>query len=74
MSRAEIIEKTIIALNSLPENKGEEVVNFADFLVKKNDEQQLQKGIHYMIENSEAFSFLKEEEDIYTLDDLKEKF
>ena len=58
----------------MPENKGEEVVNFADFLVKKNDEQQLQKGIHYMIENSEAFSFLKEEEDIYTLDDLKEKF
>ena len=49
MSRAEIIEKTIIALNSLPENKGEEVVNFADFLVKKNDEQQLQKGIHYMM-------------------------
>jgi len=74
MSRAEIIEKTIIALNKLPETKGEEVADFADFMVKKTEEQNLQTDIHHLIENSDAFAFLKDEEDLYTLDDLKEKF
>ncbi len=74
MSKAEIIEKTIIALSKLPENKGEEVADFADFMVKKTEEQQLQAGMHNLIENSDAFAFLKDEEDIYTLEDLKEKY
>lgn len=73
MSRTEIIEKTIIALNKLPENKGEEVANFADFMVKKMDWHDLQAGIHHLMETSAAFAFLNDEEDLYTLDDLKEK-
>ena len=74
MSRAEIIEKTLQALSKLPETKGEEVADFADFMVKKTEEQNLQAGIQHLIENSDAFAFLKDEEDLYTLDDLKEKF
>ncbi len=74
MSRAEIIEKTISALNKLSETKGEEVADFADFMVKKTEEQQLQNGIHSIIQNSDAFAFLNDEEDLYTLDDLKEKY
>ena len=74
MSRAEIIEKTVNALNKLPESKGEEVADFADFMVKKTEDQNLQTGIHHMVETSAAFAFLKEEEDLYTLDDLKEKY
>ena len=74
MSRAEIIEKTINALNKLPESKGEEVADFADFMLKKTEEENLQSGIHYSIEHSDTFSFLNEEEELYTLDDLKEKF
>jgi len=74
MSRAEIIEKTINALNKLPESKGEEVADFADFMVKKSEEQQLQNGIHHLVQNSASFAFLNDEEDLYTLDDLKEKY
>lgn len=74
MSRAEIIEKTLNALNKLPENKGEEVADFADFMVKKTEEQQLQTGIQTMIAGSDAFAFLKDEDDLYTLDDLKERY
>ena len=74
MSRAEIIEKTVNALNRLPESRGEEVADFADFMVKKTDEQQLQSGIQQIIQTSDAFAFLKDEEDLYTLDDLKEKY
>ena len=74
MSRAEIIEKTLNALNKLPLTKGEEVADFADFMLKKTEEQNLQAGILHLIEHSDAFAFLKDEEDLYTLDDLKEKF
>ena len=74
MSRAEIIEKTLNALNKLPESKGEEVADFADFMVKKTEEQRLQAGIQQIIGQSHAFAFLKDEEDLYTLDDLKEKY
>ena len=35
MSRTEIIEKTILTLNRLPESAGEEVADFADFMLKK---------------------------------------
>ena len=74
MSKAEIIEKTVNALNKLPESKGEEVADFADFMVKRSEEEQLQAGIQRLIEKSGAFAFLKDEEDLYTLDDLKEKY
>ena len=74
MSKEEIIEKTLNALKRLPEDKGEEVADFADFMLKKIEEQDLQKGIESLIENSESFAFLKDEEDLYTLDDLKEKY
>ena len=74
MSRAEIIEKTINALKKLPEIKGEEVADFADFMLKKTEEENLLIGIQYSLENSSAFSFLNDEEELYTVDDLKEKY
>ncbi len=61
-------------LVGLPESAGEEVADFADFLVKKTEEEQLQKGIQRLIDNSDAFAFLHDEEDLYTPDDLIEKY
>ena len=72
MSREEIIAKTLTALKKLPENKGEEVADFADFMVARIEENDLQKGIETIIVNSDNFAFSNEEEDLYTLDDLKE--
>jgi hypothetical protein len=74
MSKAEIIEKTVEVLKKLPEAKGEEVADFADFILKKMEDQHLQESLHQIIQTSDAFSFLNEEEEIYTLNDLKEKF
>jgi hypothetical protein len=74
MSREEIIEKTVTALKRMPESKGEEVADFAEFILKRSEEKDVQKGIEYLIENSDSFAFLNEEEEIYTLDDLKEKY
>ena len=69
MSRNEIIEKAIAALNKLPEDRAEEVADFIDFLLSKYEAQQLQKGIHSLTSDSETFQFLKEDEELYTVDD-----
>jgi hypothetical protein len=74
MSRTEIIEKTLAALNILPESKGEEVADFAHFILKKFEEQTLVAGMQHLVEQSDAFAFLKDEEELYTLDDCKEKY
>jgi hypothetical protein len=42
--------------------------------IKNNDEQLLQKEIEMMVEQSQAFQFLRDEEDIYKVNDIKEKF
>ena len=73
MTREIIIEKTIKVINQLPENKAEETSNFADYLFRKFEDEDLKNGITKIISSNESFSFLKEEEDIYSISDLKIK-
>ena len=74
MSREEIIEKTIRVLNMLPEDKGAEVADFADFILHKIEENDLQKGIEHISASSGSFDFLNDEEELYTVEDIKEKY
>ena len=74
MTKEAIIQKTIQALQVLPQDKAEEVSDFAEFLLKKFEELTLQQGIQNLQSQSETFSFLIEEEDIYSPADIKEKF
>jgi hypothetical protein len=74
MTRQAIIERTLRAINQLPEEKAEEISDFAEFMIKQYEEQQLSKGIQQLTANSQAFDFLNEEDDLYTEDDLKEKY
>ena len=74
MTRQAIIERTIKAINQLPQDKAEEISDFAEFMMKQYEEQQLTKGIGQMATNSKAFDFLNKEEDLYTEDDLKEVY
>ena len=45
-----------------------------EFLIKKYEEQMMVAGIMQLSSESKVFNFLAEEEDIYSLADLKEKF
>jgi hypothetical protein len=63
MSRDAMIEKAMKTLSMLPEDKLEEVVDFADYILKKYEEQYLQKGIEKMVSESDAFQFLAEEDE-----------
>ena len=74
MNRKSIIEKTIEAINKLPENKAEEISVFADFLIKRYEEEQLTSGIQQLTTESDTFQFLAEDEEIYSTKDLKVKY
>jgi uncharacterized membrane-anchored protein YjiN (DUF445 family) len=74
MTRQAIIERTLKAINQLPEEKAEEISDFAEFMMKQYEEQQLTKGIQQLTTTSQAFDFLNGEEDLYTEEDLKEKY
>ena len=74
MNRDTLIKQTLKNLSKLPQDKVREISDFADFIMKKHEEETLQKGIEKLVSHSKSFDFLNEEEDLYSLDDLKEKY
>ena len=72
MKRQLIIERTLKAINQLPEDKAQEISDFADFVFKRYEEHELTNGIQKMASESQAFDFLSSEEEIYSVADLKE--
>lgn len=74
MTRQAIIERTIKAINQLPEDKAEEISDFADFVIKKFEDNRITESIQQAASNSQVFDFLNNEEDIYSSNDLKVKY
>jgi hypothetical protein len=74
MTKEAIINQTIKAVNSLPQEKANEISDFADFVLMKYEEQQLTNNIQKIVSKSEALNFLNQEEEIYSSNDLKEKY
>ena len=74
MTHQAIIARTGEAIKELPAEKAEEIAEFAAFLQKRFEEQQLTRGIQQLTAESAAFDFLKAEEDLYSTDDLVEKY
>ncbi|MEQ6168670.1 hypothetical protein AAOE16_15850 [Ekhidna sp. MALMAid0563] len=74
MSRKELIEETLKSLHKLSDTEVEEVKRFVELLRSKIEDQELSEGIMNLSSKSEAFDFLKEEEDLYSEEDLIEKY
>lgn len=74
MTRQLLIQKTIDNLSKLPEQKLKEVSDFTEFLLSKVDDSLIAEGIQQLAVNSKSLRFLEDEEDLYTADDLKEKY
>jgi hypothetical protein len=74
MTRETLIQRTLTVLAKLPQDKAIEIADFADYILKKYDDSLLQKGIEKIVSDSKTFDFLKNEETIYTLADLKERY
>ncbi len=69
----QIMQQTITTLAKLPLEKMLEVADFAEFILKKHEEEILQKGINQLVSDSQTFAFLNDEEDLYSIEDLKVK-
>lgn len=73
MTMKAIIERTVQVLNQLPHEKAIEVSDFAEFIIKKHEEELLTNSLQKMVSESKTFAFLDEEADLYSLSDLKLK-
>ncbi len=70
MTRQIIIERTLNAINHLPDEKAEEISDFADFVFKRYEEESLSKGIQKITAEGKSFEFLAEEKEIYSVSDF----
>jgi hypothetical protein len=74
MTRKKLIEKTIENISRLPDQKVKEIKDFSEFLLSKLDEKIISEGIQELALKSNSYSFLEEEENVYTVEDLKERY
>jgi hypothetical protein len=74
MTRETLIKKTIDNLTRLPDQKLKEVSDFAEFLLNRIENQIMTEGIQKLVSDSKTFKFLENEEDLYSVDDLKERY
>ncbi|MEI6947784.1 hypothetical protein V9K67_11370 [Paraflavisolibacter sp. H34] len=72
MTRDAIIQKTVQTMQMLPKEKAQEIFEFANFLMKKYENQILQKGIEVLTSDEQAFSMLNNEEDFFAPVEEKE--
>ena len=75
MKRTELVKQTIRKMNQLPDDKLNEVADFTEFLLNRIEENDLQNGIQKLASKSKSYNFLKhEDENIYRVSDVKEKY
>ncbi|MGC9352810.1 MAG: hypothetical protein ACP5D9_03170 [Mariniphaga sp.] len=74
MERETIINETVKKLNRLPLDKLRQVEDFIDFVISRIDDKLLVEGIQKLTSDSKAFEYLKNEEELYSVNDLKEKY
>lgn len=74
MTTEAIIKKAVSTMSKLSQNNVEEVADFAEFLLQKQENDEIMKFTYQILDKSEVFDFLHEEEEIYNLSDAKEVF
>lgn len=52
----------------------EQLREVTGYVLKKHEEYLLQSGIEKLVEQSQTFQFLNNDEGLYTTDDIKEKY
>ncbi|MFN8208910.1 MAG: DUF2281 domain-containing protein [Bacteroidales bacterium] len=61
-------------MHQLPEKELQEIQDFAAFLANKSEDAIINEGIKRIASTSNSFNFLHDEPDLYTVEDLKEKY
>lgn len=71
MKRNQVLKNTIEKLHQLDDVELKEAKDFVDFLLSKVAERGLVNEIQQQAEKGKSFDFLDDEEELYTLEDLK---
>lgn len=71
MTRKTLIDQTVKSLEKLPDRKLREVSDYVDLLLKQEEEDELRNYMTQAASQSSAFSFLEDEEELYSDNDLK---
>lgn len=74
MNRQTLIDETIDNLKRLSDRQIQEVNDFTEYLLGKIEDKITLDGIQKMSSESKTFDFLNEEEELYTVQDMKEKY
>ncbi len=74
MSRQELLDLTIDKIKKLPDVKIREINDFAEFLLSKLDDALILEGIQKLTSDAKSFDYLQDEEDLYSVSDLKERY
>lgn len=74
MTREILLQKTVENISKLPDQNLQEVSDFTEFLLSRIESHLMTEGIQKLNVNSKAYKFLEDEEDLYTVADLKEKY
>ncbi len=74
MDRKVLIENIVEKIGHLPDEKIKKVNDFTELLLNKIEDRLITDGITKLTSDSESFNFLEYEEDLYTVNDLKEKY
>ncbi len=74
MTRKTLIRETVDGIKKLPDHKLKEVSDFVEFLLNQFEHSELNEQMAKAASESEAFEFLKDEEELYEDSDLKEVY
>lgn len=74
MKKQKLFEETVSMINRLPDEKLSQVHDYVEFLLSKIDDGIIQENLQALSSKSKALSFLDDEEDLYTVHDLKERY
>jgi len=71
MNRNILIKETMEKIHQLPDIKIQEINDFAEFLLSRIDDKILLEGIQKLATDSKSFEYLKNVEELYSVNDLK---
>jgi len=72
MKKENVLENTINKLRQLDKKNLQEANDFVEFLLSKVSDKALTREIQEQAEKSGSFSFLEDEEELYSIEDVKE--
>ena len=74
MEREVLMEKTIRTIKQLPTTRIREVSDFVEFIIRRTDDALITEGLQQLSSRSQAFDFLNNEPELYSVNDLKVRF